>query len=160
MKINNPIKFIISVLIPVGIGAISGLFTASNVQTWFVTVAKPSFNPPGWLFAPVWTTLYIMMGIAFFLVWKNETVQKSIKQKAIILFAIQMVLNFLWSFIFFQQHEIGWALVDIVLLWIFILLTIFSFAPISRTAAWLLVPYISWVSFATILNFAIWQLNR
>ena len=160
MKINNPIKFIISVLIPVGIGAISGLFTASNVKTWFVTVAKPSFNPPGWLFAPVWTTLYIMMGIAFFLVWKNETIQKSIKQKAIILFAIQMVLNFLWSFIFFQQHEIGWALVDIVLLWIFILLTIFSFAPISKTAAWLLVPYISWVSFATILNFAIWQLNR
>ena len=159
MKINNPIKFIISVLIPVGIGAISGLFTASNVKTWFVTVAKPSFNPPGWLFAPVWTTLYIMMGIAFFLVWKNETIQKSIKQKAIILFAIQMVLNFLWSFIFFQQHEIGWALVDIVLLWIFILLTISSFAPISRTAAWLLVPYISWVSFATILNFAIWQLN-
>lgn len=160
MKINSPIKFIISVLIPVGIGAISGLFTASNVKTWFVTVAKPSFNPPGWLFAPVWTTLYIMMGIAFFLVWKNETIQKSIKQKAIILFAIQMVLNFLWSFIFFQQHEIGWALVDIVLLWIFILLTIFSFAPISKTAAWLLVPYISWVSFATILNFAIWQLNR
>ena len=160
MKINNPIKFIISVLIPVGIGAISGLFTASNVKTWFVTVAKPSFNPPGWLFAPVWTTLYIMMGIAFFLVWKNETIQKSIKQKAIILFAIQMVLNFLWSFIFFQQHEIGWALVDIILLWIFILLTIFSFAPISKTAAWLLVPYISWVSFATILNFAIWQLNR
>ena len=160
MKISNPIKFIISVLIPVGIGAISGLFTASNVKTWFVTVAKPSFNPPGWLFAPVWTTLYIMMGIAFFLVWKNETIQKSIKQKAIILFAIQMVLNFLWSFIFFQQHEIGWALVDIVLLWIFILLTIFSFAPISKTAAWLLVPYISWVSFATILNFAIWQLNR
>ena len=160
MKISNPIKFIISVLIPVGIGAISGLFTASNVKTWFVTVAKPSFNPPGWLFAPVWTTLYVMMGIAFFLVWKNETIQKSIKQKAIILFAIQMVLNFLWSFIFFQQHEIGWALVDIVLLWIFILLTIFSFAPISKTAAWLLVPYISWVSFATILNFAIWQLNR
>ena len=160
MKINNPIKFIISVLIPVGIGAISGLFTASNVKTWFVTVAKPSFNPPGWLFAPVWTTLYIMMGIAFFLVWKNETIQKSIKQKAIILFAIQMVLNFLWSFIFFQQHEIGWALVDIILLWIFILLSIFSFAPISKTAAWLLVPYISWVSFATILNFAIWQLNR
>ena len=160
MKIINPIKFIISVLIPVGIGAISGLFTASNVQTWFVTVAKPSFNPPSWLFGPVWTTLYVMMGIAFFLVWKNETVQKSIKQKAIILFAIQMVLNFLWSFIFFQQHEIGWALVDIILLWIFILLTIFSFAPISKTAAWLLVPYISWVSFATILNFAIWQLNR
>ena len=160
MKINNPIKFIISVLIPVGIGAISGLFTASNVQTWFVTVAKPSFNPPSWLFGAVWTTLYVMMGIAFFLVWKNETVQKSIKQKAIILFAIQMVLNFLWSFIFFQQHEIGWALVDIILLWNFILLTIFSFAPISKTAAWLLVPYISWVSFASILNFAIWQLNR
>ena len=160
MKINNPIKFIISVLIPVSIGAISGLFTASNVETWFVTVAKPSFNPPSWLFGPVWTTLYVMMGIAFFLVWKNETVQKSIKQKAIILFTIQMLLNFLWSFIFFQQHEIGWALVDIILLWIFILLTIFSFAPISKTAAWLLVPYISWVSFATILNFAIWQLNR
>jgi tryptophan-rich sensory protein len=160
MKLSNTIKFLISIIVPVGIGAVSGLFTSSNVKTWFVTVAKPSFNPPSWIFAPVWTTLYFMMGFALFLIWKNETVQKSVKQKAILLFAIQMILNFLWSFIFFQQHEIGWALVDIILLWIFILLTIFSFAPISKTAAWLLVPYISWVSFATILNFAIWQLNR
>lgn len=160
MNVNNTLKFIISIFVQVSIGAISGFFTSSNVNTWFVTVTKPDFNPPSWVFAPVWTALYIMIGVALFLVWKNETTSKALKQKAITLFIIQMVLNFLWSFIFFQEHEIGWALVDIVALWIFILATIFAFAPISKTAAWLLVPYISWVSFASMLNFAIWQLNR
>ncbi len=160
MKLNNVVKLIIAIIIPVAVGGISGFFTASNVDTWFTTVAKPSFNPPSWLFAPVWTTLYVMMGIALFLVWKNETVSKAVKQKAIIFFAIQMALNFLWSFTFFEAHAIGWAVVNIVLLWLFILATIFSFAPISKTAAWLLVPYISWVSFASILNIAIWQLNK
>ena len=160
MKLNNSIKLIIDIIIPVAVGAISGFFTSSNVNTWFPTIVKPSFNPPSWLFAPVWTTLYVMMGIALFLVWKNESVAKSLKQKAIIFFAIQMTLNFLWSFTFFEMHEIGWAVVNILLLWIFIIATIFSFAPISKTAAWLLVPYISWVSFASILNIAIWQLNK
>ncbi len=160
MKISNVLKFILAVALPVSVGAISGYFTSSNVDTWFPSVVKPSFNPPGWLFAPVWTTLYVMMGIALFLVWKDETATKAMKQKAIIVFMVQLMLNFFWSFIFFEQHEIGWAVVEIVLLWVMILITIFYFAAISKPATWLLVPYISWVSFATILNFAIWQLNR
>jgi tryptophan-rich sensory protein len=135
------------------------VFTSAEIPGWFQTIQKPSWNPPNWLFAPVWTSLYVLMGIALFLVWKSNVTGK-VKQKAISLFAIQLALNFCWSFIFFNQHQIGWALVEIVVMWLFILLTIFAFAPISKVAAWLLVPYISWVSFATILNYTIWQLNR
>ena len=155
---NNSIKLIIAIAIPVAVGAISGFFTATGVESWYQTINKPSWNPPGWIFAPVWTTLYIMMGVALFLVWKSDS-SDILKKTAITLFAIQLVLNFFWSFIFFDQHQIGWALVEIIVMWIFILLTIFAFGNVSKLAAWLLVPYISWVSFATILNYTIWKLN-
>ena len=155
---SNLLKLIISIVIPVAVGAISGLFTSSEIPGWYQTINKPTWNPPSWLFGPVWTTLYVMMGIALFLVWKSDASQ-SVKKTAIILFAAQLVLNFFWSFIFFNQHQIGWAVVEIITMWVFILLTIFAFAPISKIAAWLLVPYISWVSFATILNYTIWKLN-
>lgn len=150
-------KLIISIAIPLAVGGISSYFTATNVESWFTTITKPTFNPPNWLFAPVWTTLYIMMGIALFLVWNKKSTLS--KNKAFLFFAVQMILNFLWSMIFFYQHEIGWALVDIILLWIMIIFTIFAFAPFSKTASWLLVPYICWVSFATLLNYSIWHLN-
>ncbi|MBK7289999.1 MAG: tryptophan-rich sensory protein [Chitinophagaceae bacterium] len=155
---NNSIKLIIAIAIPVAVGAISGFFTATGVESWYQTINKPSWNPPGWIFAPVWTTLYIMMGVALFLVWKSDS-SDILKKTAITLFTIQLVLNFFWSFIFFDQHQIGWALVEIIAMWIFILLTIFAFGNVSKLAAWLLVPYISWVSFATILNYTIWKLN-
>ena len=155
---NNSIKLIIAIAIPVAVGAISGFFTATGVESWYQTINKPSWNPPGWIFGPVWTTLYVMMGIAFFLVWKSDS-SDILKKTAITLFTIQLVLNFFWSFIFFDQHQIGWALVEIIAMWIFILLTIFAFGNVSKLAAWLLVPYISWVSFATILNYTIWKLN-
>ena len=155
---NNSIKLIIAIAIPVAVGAISGFFTATGVESWFQTITKPSWNPPSWIFAPVWTTLYIMMGVALFLVWKSDS-SDILKKTAITLLTIQLVLNFFWSFIFFDQHQIGWALVEIIAMWIFILLTIFAFGNISKLAAWLLVPYISWVSFATILNYTIWKLN-
>ena len=155
---NNSLKLIIAIAIPVAVGAISGFFTATGVESWYQTINKPSWNPPGWIFAPVWTTLYIMMGVALFLVWKSDS-SDILKKTAITLFTIQLVLNFFWSFIFFDQHQIGWALVEIIAMWIFILLTIFAFGNISKLAAWLLVPYISWVSFATILNYTIWKLN-
>ena len=155
---NNTFKLIIAIIIPVAVGAISGFFTATGVESWYQTINKPSWNPPGWIFAPVWTTLYIMMGVALFLVWKSDS-SDILKKTAITLFTIQLVLNFFWSFIFFDQHQIGWALVEIIAMWIFILLTIFAFGNISKLAAWLLVPYISWVSFATILNYTIWKLN-
>ena len=155
---SNTLKLIIAIIIPVAVGAVSGFFTSSEIPGWYQTINKPTWNPPSWLFGPVWTTLYVMMGIALFLVWKSDASQ-SVKKTAIILFAAQLVLNFFWSFIFFNQHQIGWAVVEIITMWVFILLTIFAFAPISKIAAWLLVPYISWVSFATILNYTIWKLN-
>ena len=155
---SNAIKLIIAVAIPLAVGGISGFFTATGVESWFQTINKPSWNPPGWIFGPVWTTLYAMMGVALFLVWKSDS-SDILKKTAIALFAVQLILNFFWSFIFFDQHQIGWALVEIIVMWIFILLTIFAFGNVSKLAAWLLVPYISWVSFATILNYSIWKMN-
>ena len=155
---NNSIKLIIAIAIPLAVGATSGFFTATGVESWYQTINKPSWNPPGWIFGPVWTTLYVMMGIALFFVWKSAATEL-LKRTAISLFAVQLLLNFFWSFIFFDQHQSGWALVEIITMWVSILLTIFSFAQVSKTAAWMLVPYISWVSFASILNYTIWKLN-
>ena len=151
-------KLFISILIPLLVGAISGFFTSSGVNGWFALANKPWFNPPNWIFAPVWTTLYVLMGIALFLVWKADA-DKSIKQTAIILFTLQLALNFFWSIIFFKLQQPGWAFVEIILMWLMILLTILWFGKINATAAWLLVPYICWVSFASVLNYSIWKLN-
>ena len=151
-------KLIISIAIPLMVGAIAGFFTNSGVNGWYLVANKPSFNPPNWLFAPVWTALYLMMGIAFYLVWSKDA-DKAIKKTAIILFSVQLLLNFGWSFIFFYAHQPGWAFIEIIAMWVMILLTIFWFGKISPLAAWLLVPYISWVSFASLLNFYIWKLN-
>ena len=155
---SNILKLIVSISIPLLIGFTSGFFTITGVGSWYQTIQKPSWNPPGWVFGPVWTTLYVMMGIALFLIWKSSA-NKDVKQTAILLFSIQLILNFFWSFIFFNQQQPGWALVEIIILWSAILITIFSFSKINNTASWLLVPYISWVSFATILNYTIWKLN-
>lgn len=151
-------KLFISILIPLLVGGISGFFTTSGVQGWYATANKPSFNPPNWIFAPVWTTLYVLMGIALFLVWKAAG-DKAVKQTAIMLFAVQLAFNFFWSLIFFKLQQPGWALVEIAALWLSLLFTIIWFGKISGTAAWLLVPYICWVSFASVLNYAIWKLN-
>lgn len=151
-------KLFISILIPLLVGAIAGIFTTSGVDGWYAVANKPSFNPPNWIFAPVWTTLYILMGIALYLVWKSDAA-KNIKQTAVVLFAVQLTLNFFWSFIFFSLQQTGWALVEIIAMWLAIVATIIWFGKISKTAAWLLVPYICWVSFATVLNYAIWKLN-
>ncbi len=151
-------KLFISILIPVLVGAISGFFTQSGVDGWYALANKPSFNPPNWIFAPVWTTLYILMGIALFLVWRSNA-DKDIKQAAIILFALQLTLNFFWSIIFFTLKQPGWAFAEIIAMWVMILLTIICFGKINQAAAWLLVPYICWVSFASVLNYCIWKLN-
>jgi translocator protein len=151
-------KLFIAILIPLLVGGTASFFTASGVDGWYAVANKPWFNPPNWIFAPVWTTLYIMIGIALFLVWKSDA-DKSIKQTAIILFAVQLTLNFFWSFIFFKMQQPGWAFAEIIVMWLMILLTIIWFGKISSTAAWLLVPYICWVSFASVLNYAIWKLN-
>lgn len=156
---NNFLKLLVSVAVPLLIGFGASFFTITEIGSWYQTIQKPAWNPPNRIFGPVWTTLYIMMGVALFLVWKKES-NSNLKKRATFLFAIQLILNFFWSIIFFNQHQIGWALVEIMILWLSILLTIIVFAKIDKTAAWLMVPYISWVSFATILNFTIWQLNK
>lgn len=155
---SNTLKLIIALAIPLIIGLSGGAFTAAEIPNWYAKLNKPSWQPPNWLFGPVWTTLYVLMGIALYLVWKSDVAQ-SIKQTAFILFAVQLTLNFFWSIVFFNQHQVGWAMAEIIVLWVFILFTIFSFSKINNTAAWLLVPYISWVSFASLLNYTIWKLN-
>jgi tryptophan-rich sensory protein len=152
-------KFIICLLIPILVGGTAGFFTTSEIPGWYSTIQKPSFNPPNWIFGPVWTTLYILMGIASWFVLKSK-VPDAQKQTALILYGVQLILTFFWSFIFFKQHQLGWAFAEILLLWLSIFITIILFSRIHEGAAWLLVPYISWVSFASILNFYIWQLNK
>lgn len=150
-------KLLISILIPLVVGFTSGFFTASGVNDWYATLNRPSFNPPNWLFGPVWTTLYILMGISLYLVWKQPVSEA--RNSAIWIFALQLTLNFFWSIIFFYWHQIGIALIEIIVLWGLILLMIYRFYHINPTAAWLNIPYIMWVSFATILNAAYWKLN-
>jgi tryptophan-rich sensory protein len=151
-------KLILSVVICLGAGAIGSLFTASSIPTWYTTIEKPFFNPPNWIFGPVWTLLFIMMGVALFLVWNKGWQNKKVKI-AMLIFGIQFLLNILWSILFFGFLSPFYAFVEIIFLWLAILVTIIYFYQISRPASWLLVPYILWVSFASVLNFFIWRLN-
>lgn len=155
---KNIWKLIISIAIPLAIGFLGSYFTRPEIDTWYQTIEKPSWQPPNWVFGPVWTTLYIMMGIAFFLVWKDESRGRN-RKLAMIFWSMQLVLNFFWSWIFFNQHELGLALAEIIVLWIFIFITIILFGKINKIAAWLMVPYISWVSFASLLTYTIYTLN-
>lgn len=133
------------------------MFTARSVRTWYVDLAKPWFNPPGWVFGPVWTILYAMMGLALYHVWKEDAEGKS---PAVILFFVQLLFNAAWSFIFFGARSIFIAFIEITVLWLFILATLFLFWRISTTAVYLLVPYLLWVTFAALLNYSIWKLNN
>ncbi len=137
-------------------GIVGAVFTAPSIPGWYATLARPNIAPPNWIFAPVWTTLFLLMGIAAFLVWRSG---RTGKKTAFALFALQLALNALWSFVFFGLHNPGVALVEIVFLWLAILATIVAFARFSRGAAWLLAPYIAWVSFAAYLNYLLWILN-
>ena len=154
---NNTLKAVLSISLCFVLGSSGGLITINEIPGWYAALQKPSFNPPNWLFGPVWTALYIMMGVAFYLVWRNPP--SAGRKKALRAFLVQFALNCAWTPVFFSLHQLGAALVVIVLMWLAILRTIFLFAPFSKTASWLLVPYISWVSFATLLNAAIWWLN-
>ncbi len=157
---NKSVKISISVAVCVLVGFLSGFATQSSVTTWFLTLEKPFFNPPSWLFGPVWTLLYIMMGIAFGLVWSSDFKDKKALKTAMIVFGIQLVLNALWSILFFGLQNPLLAMIEILLLWLFIFETIKLFKPINAIASLLLYPYLAWVSFATILNCSIWWLNR
>ena len=151
-------KLLISLAIPQAAAAIAAYVTITGSGSWYANLQKPQWNPPSWLFGPVWTLLYVLMGISFYLVWK-ENVKSKQKSSAMILWSLQLLLNFSWSIIFFKLQAPGWATVEIALLWMVLLATILAAARISKAAAWLLVPYIAWVSFAAYLCYTIWQMN-
>jgi len=150
------LKMVLCALVCLFLGIISGIRTADSIQTWYQYLVKPSWNPPNWLFGPVWTVLYISMGISLALVWHSKS---PLKLQGILIFIAQFLLNLAWSEIFFGQQQISLALVEIIVMWISIFLCIKQFYPINRWSAYLLIPYWAWVSFATFLNFTIWQLN-
>ena len=156
---QKSIKIVLVVLVCVSIGYLSGMVTRDSITTWYPTLVKPIFNPPNWIFAPVWTLLYIMMGIAAGLVWTSDFDEKMVK-KALGFFAIQFGLNALWSYLFFGLHNPLLALAEIILLWLMLFETYNQFKKIDKTTGLLLLPYLAWVSFATILNASIWWLNR
>lgn len=158
MKQPRKLSVIIAVIICLTAGAIGSFFTAPYLPTWYASINKPPINPPNWVFGPVWTTLYILMGIAVAIIWEEKNEKKQ-RKKGLILFSIQLILNVLWSIVFFTfQSPVG-ACIFVVALWIFIFLSMRAFLPISKRAAYLLLPYLAWVSFASILNFSIAWLN-
>ena len=138
-------------------GALGGLATSAKIPTWYTSLHKPAWNPPSWVFAPVWTTLYILMGVAGWLVWRKS---RSLQARVLFLFWIQLALNTVWSLVFFGLEQPGLAFAEIVVLWLAIVATVVAFRQHSGTAALLLAPYLGWVSFAAFLNFTIWRLNR
>jgi translocator protein len=141
-------------LITFAVAGISGASTSGSVRGWYLTISKPSWNPPSWVFGPVWTALYAMMAVAAWLVWRQAG-----WSSALLLFGIQLALNAAWSPLFFGLHRIDLALADIVLMWAAIVATTVAFWKVTPFAGWLFVPYLLWVTFATALNFALWRLN-
>ena len=158
MNKSQILKLIVSLLLPLGLGALASLFTSEAVPEWYETLNRPSFNPPNWLFGPVWTILYILMGISLFLIWKQSANKE--RNLAIVVFLLQLALNFAWSFIFFSFNMIGFALIEIILLWISIIVMLVLFYRIKPMAAYINIPYLIWVTFATILNASYYLLNR
>lgn len=156
MKILVPV---IGAVVCLALGFLSGLSTFESIEGWYATLEKPSFNPPNWIFGPAWTLLYLLTGVAAGLIW-NCGIDKPGVKTALVIFAAQFVLNMLWTPVFFGKHQIFAALVIIILLWIGILVCLIQFFQIRRIAGILLIPYLLWVSFATVLNAAIWQLNH
>mgnify|MGYP000338158377 FL=1 len=157
---NKISRIAIVVIICLAVGYLSGMVTRASITTWYPTLVKPSFNPPNWIFAPVWTSLYVMMGVAAGLIWNQITTQKAAVTKALQFFTIQLVLNALWSYLFFGLHNLMLATIEVVLLWLMIFETYSQFAKINKTASYLMLPYLAWVSFASVLTASIWWLNR
>jgi len=151
------LQLLACILLTMSIGGLSGYATLDGVTGWYITLHKPSFNPPNYLFGPVWSLLYLLMGVSLFLILRAE--KSPARRKAIAAFAIQLVLNFFWSIIFFRFHAVGIALAEIVLMWLTILWMIVAFYRVNKTASLIQLPYISWVSFAAILNAVTFYLN-
>lgn len=158
MAYINKFKFGVSIALPLFAGAIGSFFTMPAIDSWYKEIIRPSFNPPDWVFGPVWALLYILMGVAFYLIWQSD-IEKKKKEIAIIFFVIQLALNSLWSILFFGLRNLESSLIEIFVLWLAILINLILFGRIRKSAGWLLLPYLLWVSFAAVLNFSIWQLN-
>ncbi len=157
---NKISKILVVVVTCLVVGYFSGMVTRSAIITWYPTLVKPSFNPPNWIFAPVWSMLYVMMGVAAGLVWSRMEYEKEVVKNALVLLAIQLALNALWSFLFFGLKNPMLAGLEIIILWLMIFETYVKFAKINKIAGYLMIPYLLWVSFASILNGSIWWLNQ
>ena len=159
MKQGLAIKIIISLAVTFSAPVIASFVTAPGTSDWYANLNKPCFNPPGWVFGPVWTVLYVLMAVSAGLVWHKE-LAGSIVRMALALYLLQLVLNGLWMPLFFGAKMPLLAFIDIVLLWAAIILTILVFVKVSRYAGLLMLPYLAWTTFAAVLNFSLWYLNR
>ena len=152
------IGLVVAVVVCYGAALLGNLATMPQIPTWYAGIAKPSWTPPDWLFGPVWSLLYAMMAVAAWLIWRQSDWKTA--KSPLLWFAAQLILNSLWSILFFGMQKPAWSMVEVFFLWLAILMTVRAFWPVSRVAAGLLIPYLLWVSFASVLNVAIWQLNR
>jgi len=157
---NKFVKIAIALLVCLAVGYSASTVTRPSVETWYPTIAKPVFNPPNWIFMPVWTLLYILMAVAAGLVWDKIKEQNEEVKKALGFFLIQLTLNAVWSYLFFGLKNPMLALIEIALLWLMIYETFLKFVKINKTAGYLLIPYLAWVGFAAVLNASIWWLNK
>ncbi|AAM07559.1 TPA: TspO/MBR family protein [Methanosarcina acetivorans] len=155
---ENVFRFLASIIICLLAGVVGSIFTSSSLESWYPLLEKPALNPPSRVFFPVWTALYILMGISLFLMWKKGLQEKEVRV-GFFLFGLQLGLNIFWSFLFFGLQSPYLAFLEILLLWLAILLTVIQFWKVSKTASYLLIPYLLWVSFAVLLNYQIWVLN-
>lgn len=158
MKIKSYPKLILSIILIEIIGSLGAIATTPAIPGWYASLIKPFFTPPSWVFGPVWTSLFFLMGFALYLVWQ-EGLEKRPVRLAVYTFSIQMILNVLWSFLFFGMQNPLFGLIEIIILWFVIIITIFKFFKVSRPAAYMMIPYICWVTIATALNLAVWLLN-
>lgn len=156
MSTKNLVSLIAFLAICLGIAGVAGLVTVANIATWYEALAKPSFTPPNGIFGPVWTVLYILIAISGWMVWRKIGFSPD---RPLMIYGLQLSLNFVWSFVFFGAHLIGLAAINIVLLWLAIVWNTVLFWRVDRVAAALFLPYLAWVSFASALNIAMWQLN-
>ena len=157
---NKYLKITYCVAISLAVGYLSSNVTQSSIKTWYPTIEKPIFNPPNWVFAPVWTMLFILMGIAAGMVWNKLEPNKELVKKGLLFFTVQLLLNALWSYLFFGLNNILLALIEIILLWLIIYETYYIFKQVDKKAGYLLIPYLGWVGFASVLTGTIYWLNR
>lgn len=151
--------WLVSIVIAQLAGIVGSFFTANSVKSWYLTINKPSWNPPSFVFGPVWISLYTLMGVASYLIWQKRGVNQNVKA-ALVVYGVHLVLNALWSILFFGLRNPGIAFLEIIGLLFFIVLTMVMFYKIRPITLWLLLPYLTWVSFASFLNFTIWRLNK